>query len=493
MLMVLLYGLAAFLETGIGIWIFGKMFPNRSGMRKPQIFSEWVLFTVIIWGMYSFSEFFCGVSKLQWYLPTLIVFYCFLLIIYAVNKFNTRYLGEKESPFIRVVLFAGMIFWIGCQYWISYHSALSTLLGNGLPVLYLIAFYEGSFLQKYLWESLYLTNIGLLKAVYITYAGVFKNKHFEEFIFSPRIHSYSEVIFLLVIYSGVFLLVKHIPIERIMKKMLFSYKKVLFLVTFSEWCILLVLMNFGTGKINKKNLTATLIIVVGVLFILLILFARFFGKAVNKERNLLDARNEAVECQYRELSEAYENYRCLVHDEKHMVYYLAECLASGEIENAQSFLKNYQENRLNQKKRSWTGNSTLDFMLNMKKRKMDELQVEFQLDCKIESIPMEDADFVVVLGNLFDNAIEAVEKCEVGNRKIYLSLQSVNEMFILKMKNSSTLIPNIKNNRFITNKEERSKHGWGIESIKHIVTKYSGHLAFQYDTTIFEVSIILNE
>ena len=30
MLKVLLYGLATFMETGIGVWIFGQMFPKRS-------------------------------------------------------------------------------------------------------------------------------------------------------------------------------------------------------------------------------------------------------------------------------------------------------------------------------------------------------------------------------------------------------------------------------------------------------------------------------
>ena len=30
MLKVLLYGLATLMETGIGVWIFGQMFPKRS-------------------------------------------------------------------------------------------------------------------------------------------------------------------------------------------------------------------------------------------------------------------------------------------------------------------------------------------------------------------------------------------------------------------------------------------------------------------------------
>ncbi|MDC7286274.1 ATP-binding protein [Blautia schinkii] len=106
---------------------------------------------------------------------------------------------------------------------------------------------------------------------------------------------------------------------------------------------------------------------------------------------------------------------------------------------------------------------------------------------------MEDADFVVVLANLFDNAIEASGKCESDNRFIELSVQSVNEMFILRMKNTYLSEPNMKNNRFITSKKDKTKHGWGIESVKHIVEKYGGQIAFEYSGNIFEVSIIINE
>lgn len=123
---------------------------------------------------------------------------------------------------------------------------------------------------------------------------------------------------------------------------------------------------------------------------------------------------------------------------------------------------------------------------------MDELLVEFSCNIEIEEIPFEETDFVVILGNLLDNAIEAVEKCEASDRQIYLSMQCVNEMFILKIKNRSIAKPNVKNNRFITDKEEKNNHGWGIESIKRVVDKYSGGIKFQYDENFFQTAIIIN-
>lgn len=37
MWMIFLYGMATFMETGIGIWMFGKMFPERKTENRIYI------------------------------------------------------------------------------------------------------------------------------------------------------------------------------------------------------------------------------------------------------------------------------------------------------------------------------------------------------------------------------------------------------------------------------------------------------------------------
>ena len=47
MLMVLLYGIATFAETGIGIWMFGKMFPRRESVSNSWV-ARIILWTLLI-------------------------------------------------------------------------------------------------------------------------------------------------------------------------------------------------------------------------------------------------------------------------------------------------------------------------------------------------------------------------------------------------------------------------------------------------------------
>ena len=47
MLMVLLYFIAVMLETGVGVWIFGKMFPKRKEYSKYRIAEKIVFFFIV--------------------------------------------------------------------------------------------------------------------------------------------------------------------------------------------------------------------------------------------------------------------------------------------------------------------------------------------------------------------------------------------------------------------------------------------------------------
>ena len=106
-------------------------------------------------------------------------------------------------------------------------------------------------------------------------------------------------------------------------------------------------------------------------------------------------------------------------------------------------------------------------------------------------IPLQDAELGVILGNLFDNAIEAAKKSEQFKRRIFLKICNLNEMFLLHLFNSNTQMQVIVDDRFVTAKEDKYAHGLGVESVKRIVEKYNGDISFQYDDEHFEVDILI--
>lgn len=127
-------------------------------------------------------------------------------------------------------------------------------------------------------------------------------------------------------------------IQKVMKKQ----KKFLVIINILLISIMRIVINHGYGEIEDYNLSLILILFVGIILFLLILFVKSYGKVVESEKYLLYVRNEAIQTQYEEMSLSYEKYRQLVHDEKHMVSYVAECLRKGKTKLRLSFYKTFR-------------------------------------------------------------------------------------------------------------------------------------------------------
>ena len=484
MLKILLYGVATFLETGIGIWFFGKMFPKRERMERRHYFAEWGLYTYMfvsscaVLNLYILPE----NKKIHGWLSGVI----YLLLILIDFLFNFIW---KEFWKGRVFFYWMIVLIIG-QYWDSYISIPYIILGGVIPVLFLFIFYECSFFQAYLWNLFILVIIGTAKVVYITLSGTIRKGYFKEYFLYPRLHTYSEIVYWLLLNVLLYYILTFLSTKHILRELLIKNSKIFLLMNIIVWRIMGSAVKFGRGKIEKIDIIFSLLLVVIVMTVGLILGVKIYGKLVETEKQLLEIRNDTVESQYRELSRTYKKIKCLIHDEKHLISYITECLVNGKIDDVLDFLKDVQCTLSDQEGRTWTGIQNLDFILNVKFRVMKEADIKFFCDLDVDTIPLKETDFVIVMGNLLDNAIEASQKCEEGKRIVNLTMKNRNDFFLVKIKNSCIKKAVMKKEKFISDKGE--KHGWGIASAQYIVNQYNGEMDFAYDDKTFEVKILIN-
>ena len=206
---------------------------------------------------------------------------------------------------------------------------------------------------------------------------------------------------------------------------------------------------------------------------------------------MLDTIQNNLQSQNEKLQIFYNQKNQQVHDVKHIMNYLRNCLENGKTEEALAQVCNFTEDLTKMERKVWTGFPYLDFVLNCKKLEMDENEIDFELEVDLYELPLKDAELGVLLGNLLDNAIEASRKSEVSKRKILLRICNLNDMFLLYLYNNNTQIPIAENDRFVTTKTDKYAHGLGVESVKRIVQKYNGNISFQYDNEHFEVDILI--
>ena len=87
-------------------------------------------------------------------------------------------------------------------------------------------------------------------------------------------------------------------------------------------------------------------------------------------------------------------------------------------------------------------------------------------------------DWISLLANLLDNAMEACER--VSNEKqINLELRREEVYIILDLNNSKCAEEKPIENKFITIKQKKQGHGYGTKIIKDIVKKYDGRIQYE--------------
>ena len=264
----------------------------------------------------------------------------------------------------------------------------------------------------------------------------------------------------------IFWIIKFILSVNSIKGILRTRLKELFIIGLLEYVLLIVSIIYKFGTIKKENFVMTACLLAVSNIALIGVYVKFQKKTLEMRNQILDMRCKLMEEEYEELRMSYDRYRCLVHDEKHLLLYIKECLENGELDSCITFLNHYKRESIRYSGVAWTGIPEINFMLNIKVRKMEEKNIFFKVDSKIEKIPMKDIDFVVLLGNLLDNAIEAVRDCRQHQKVIEISMGVKKQALVMLIKNPyEHVLKNDRSGKYQSTKTESGRHGYGLNSI----------------------------
>ncbi len=105
-------------------------------------------------------------------------------------------------------------------------------------------------------------------------------------------------------------------------------------------------------------------------------------------------------------------------------------------------------------------------------------------------MPIASKDMVAVLGNIFDNAIEAVRRLPEEERLINISMQYDAGCLLITEDNP---YDGQKKENWETIKRDEENHGMGLYNIKKIAKAYDGWCEIEEETEkIFTISVLLH-
>lgn len=198
------------------------------------------------------------------------------------------------------------------------------------------------------------------------------------------------------------------------------------------------------------------------------------------------------EKQMEERQAVIDNVKMMRHDMKQQLLYV-QGLMEKNPEEAYKYVDVLIDTADKKEKDiAFSGNITVDALLNHKYLLARKYGIEFKMQLSIPvELPQFSGDICIVVGNLLDNAIEALMQ-EEKNKKIEMVMKYEQKKLYINVKNyySGKLLKK-DNGDYITQKADKANHGIGLNSVKKCVDKNEGIILIKTENNIFDVTVII--
>ncbi len=260
-----------------------------------------------------------------------------------------------------------------------------------------------------------------------------------------------------------------------------SVVSLLFLIIFA---LFVVIFNSEYKNIDKyiPFFTISVLIYVSILWVI-------FGtiQAMITESNT-ELINQNIAFLQERLKTANENElaaKTIRHDFRHHSQNIESMLKKGEISEALSYLKQYNDSLEAAKLSNFCPNITVNAILNSFYTKAQKNGISIFVEADTgENTAISDMDFVAVLSNLLENAINGCIECKSGG-EIKVNIRTVADKTVIVCSNPC------RQDIFIENDMIKNR-GIGITSMLSAIRKYGGDIKYSYSSGILTVCIILN-
>lgn len=232
-----------------------------------------------------------------------------------------------------------------------------------------------------------------------------------------------------------------------------------------------------------------------VLFMAVLLFVNimivFYVEALRKnekEKYLAELTEQHYHLQieyYQQLLEKQQETKALWHDIKKYTAAMQAVAAQNDSEQLRQIAQAAADAYERVKDISAVGNPVVDALLNQYLRSAKENQIQVLLDITIpEVLAISTLLLSVVIGNTFDNAIEACRLIAPEKRMIHLQLRKQNRILFYSIEN-----PYID---AVTQLRVGKHHGYGLKNVERAVNQNNGNFQLEKVDGNFIVQIRLN-
>mgnify|MGYP004564442041 FL=1 len=216
---------------------------------------------------------------------------------------------------------------------------------------------------------------------------------------------------------------------------------------------------------------------------------QLFAKLI--DRRIAAYQRQLIETHYQEVENMYRQMRGWRHDYRGHIQTMKVLASSGDLEGIRSYLDRLDTDLNTVDLAVKTGNAMADAILNSKISLAKSRDIPVQVDARIPvKLKMSELDLCCIIGNLFDNAIEASLALPPEERLIRVYMDMKGTQLYLSFTNFTAGGKREKQGgRFLTTKGEG--HGFGLVRIDAIVERLEGYLSRNSEDGAFTTEILI--
>lgn len=243
----------------------------------------------------------------------------------------------------------------------------------------------------------------------------------------------------------------------------------------------------------------SIILVISIFILIIIVMFKLKEKELHKRvlQKNIDVLNKQLQYKlkyYKSEKKSEDEIKRYMHDRRNHIRILIGLVEKGENQRAIDYMSKLTDSYKNMQNNSITKNKVIDSIISNLIEECKQKNIKLNLDIKLpEEIAITDIDLCIIFSNLIDNAIEACEKLNNCSQK-FINIKSNIAGSYMYMSIENSYNGQISKNgiEFTTWKKNKKFHGVGLENVRITVNKYKGMLKYDYNESVFKVSVLLN-
>ncbi len=215
----------------------------------------------------------------------------------------------------------------------------------------------------------------------------------------------------------------------------------------------------------------------------------FLSKKIEKQISAY--QSELIETHYREVENMYRQIRGWRHDYRNHIQTMKAYAAAGDLPAIRQYLDLLDEDLTTVDTVIKTGNPMTDAILNSKISLAKSRHIPVVADAHIPvKLKSSEIDLCCIIGNLFDNAIEASMKLPEDKRLIRVYMDMKNTQLYISFTNFTAGKKLVKQGGLFRSTKGEG-HGLGLVRIDAIVERLDGYLSRNSEDGAFTTEILL--